>query len=295
MIGAWMRYTLSSMKVSSAFAPGKIILSGEYAVVFGYPGIAVPVPIGITVTLEESTSRRPLSIVWKNGNPSDEWQAYLKNIIHKIEKHRSPVRGLLIIDNHLPLGKGMGSSTALIIATCRCLLGENCQKEARMIEDTLNPGHSGIDFAVIWMGCPVKFVKGQTPVPAMTSLDFLKNALLIDTGSPRETTPELVAWVKSRENECASALKIIGQCTERLVAGEDPMKIIPEHHRAQVALGVVPKKVQSIIEKIEATGGVAKVIGAGARTGGGGMVLALGVTEKEIRSIDAKASILSLR
>jgi mevalonate kinase len=42
-----------------------------------------------------------------------------------------------------------------------------------------------------------------------------------------------------------------------------------------VKLGVVPETVQKLIENIEKTGGVAKVIGAGGRTGGAGIVLAL--------------------
>ena len=44
------------MVVVKSTAPGKIILTGEYAVVFGYPGIAVPSPLSMTVTLEEDDS-----------------------------------------------------------------------------------------------------------------------------------------------------------------------------------------------------------------------------------------------
>ncbi|MBI2523739.1 hypothetical protein HYW11_00780, partial [Candidatus Peregrinibacteria bacterium] len=75
--------------------------------------------------------------------------------------------------------------------------------------------------------------------------------------------------------ERTRALQTIGHCTERLIAGESPLIVFSDHHRAQVALGVVPELVQKLIADIEQTGGAAKVIGAGGRISGGGMVFAL--------------------
>ncbi|MDD5469880.1 MAG: hypothetical protein PHO92_03755, partial [Candidatus Peribacteraceae bacterium] len=61
-----------------------------------------------------------------------------------------------------------------------------------------------------------------------------------------------------------------------------------EHHRAQVAIGVVPKAVQTMFAEIEKVGGAAKVIGAGGKTGGGGMVLAVHKNLDLITSIARK-------
>ena len=90
-------------------------------------------------------------------------------------------------------------------------------------------------------------------------------------------TPELVAWVKDRslETEILASLEEIGRCSDRLIAGEDLQEILRDHHKAQVALGVVPAEAKKRIEEIESTGGAAKILGAGARTGGGGMILSL--------------------
>jgi mevalonate kinase len=138
----------------------------------------------------------------------------------------------------------------------------------------MNPGNSGIDFAVSWHRKALMFTAGT-----IEFIDFaptwLDGAALIDTGSPHETTPELVAWVKSRKEELQEAIREIGACSRALARGESPVVIFPRHHRAQVKLGVVPETVQKLIENIEKTGGVAKVIGAGGRTGGAGIVLAL--------------------
>src|SRR5262249_17188665 len=79
-----------------------------------------------------------------------------------------------------------------------------------------------------------------------------------------------------REKDLQLSLQIIGHCTERLIAGEALPSVMHDHHKAQVDLGVVPSIVQELIAEVEATGGAAKVIGAGGRNGGAGLVLAIG-------------------
>lgn len=271
-----MRHTASST--------GKIILSGDYGVVFGEPGIAIPAPFTIQATFENKAKescplpaiRYPLAIEWLGITGGDSWIAYLRSIIQILEKDREPLCGTLTITNEIPLQKGVGSSTALVIAVTRCLIGPGKRTEALAVENVVNPGHSGLDFSVIWDGKPVFFRRNASS--ECIDLQFpLHEAVLIDTDKPNEGTPELVAWVRERAEDprIKSAIKTIGQCTVRLRKGEDPRTVFRDHHRAQVALGVVPKNVQTLIAQIEHLGGAAKVIGAGGRTGGGGMVLAI--------------------
>ena len=259
---------------NTASAPGKIILSGEYAVVFGKRGIAIPSKESITVTWTKDASLSGAEITWKGGE-HPKWIEYAKHILQYLLPYSGPQKGLLLICCDLPLGKGMGSSTSLVIAACRALLGNDCRKIALAIEDQINPGHSGIDFAVIWEAAPILYAKGVEPQIINLPKDILKNAKLLDSGTPNETTKELVAWMKTREAKIAPAIAIIGDCTERLLQGEPLHTVMRDHHKAQVALGIVPESALKIIEQIERDGGSAKVIGAGARTGGGGMVLAL--------------------
>ena len=40
--------------MSTAFAPGKCILFGEHAVVYGHPAVAVSIDSGVEITIEES-------------------------------------------------------------------------------------------------------------------------------------------------------------------------------------------------------------------------------------------------
>lgn len=256
---------------NEASAPGKIILTGEYAVVFGYPGIAVPSPLTMNVTLEDREDTKDLRIHWGEIAHQPGWQEYLKKIISLCGKFS----GDLTIENNIPLGKGMGSSTALVIAVARCLLGEDCKEKALEIEDEVSPNHSGLDFSVIWSSSPTLFKKGNDPEVIDLPKDLLKDAILIDTGAPNETTSELVSWIEDRKEKLQIAFETIGRCTEELKGGKDMSKVMRDHHYAQMQLGVVPREVQEMIENIERVGGSAKIIGAGGRTGGGGMVLAI--------------------
>ncbi len=257
----------------AVFAPGKIILSGEYAVLFGHPGLAVPSTMGIHAIFAEDQSRGGVMLQWPEL--PDSWKTFAATIIAECAAIKGDALcGTLSIENQLPLGKGMGSSTALVSAITRALLGDDCEVQAKAIEDRMNPGHSGLDFAVIWHNQPVRFIRGQHPEFVTLPSDLLQGPELIDTGTPEQTTSQLVEWVKSREAELREPLQVIADCTDRLLSGESPLTVFPDHHRAQVVLGVVPSAVQDLIAEIERGGGAAKVIGAGGRTGGGGMALA---------------------
>lgn len=257
-------------------ASGKMILAGEYAVVFGAPGLAIPSPHSMTVTFEEKDAKG-FEVDWPEVEQDSQWTGYLRGILRLLKKHGGPKGGIVRVENKLPLGRGMGSSTALVIAVTRALFGEESEEIARDIEDIVNPGHSGLDFAVIWQALPIRYVKGKAPKPVPLP-PFPSTAALVDTGKPGETTPELVAWVKERRNQpkVKSALDTIGRAADRILGGEDPIAVFRDHHRAQVTLGVVPQAVQDLVARIEQTHGAAKIIGAGGRTGGAGMLLAIG-------------------
>ncbi|HLD64198.1 MAG TPA: hypothetical protein VI913_04875 [Candidatus Peribacteraceae bacterium] len=272
--------------------PGKIILSGEYGGrILGHPSIVVPAPFRLTASFIEGS----FGVEWPEIEGRSDWTAYIRDILLLLAKKSGQKPKRIHIENQIPLGKGMGSSTALVIALSRLFLSENCHDDALAIEDKVNPGHSGMDFAVIWRAAPIHFSVEKGAEPIKLDEKLLQGALLIDTGAPNETTPELVAWVKSRKDELHEASEQIARCTQRItefvrLSGVEARQILPEvihdHHRAQCALGIVPESVKALIARIEAAGGAAKVIGAGGRSGGAGMVLALGIGENLIKEMN---------
>lgn len=263
------------MTITTASACGKMILSGEYAGIFGHRCIAMPSQARISASWQQADAA--LTIVLEGTLIEDpRVETYARRIVEemmRVSESEEP-RGRLTVSSDLPMGKGMGSSTALVVAIVRCLLGENAAV-ARLVEDRVNEGHSGLDFSVIWEGQPIVYRKGDPLLPYSVPEHALDGMQLMDTGRPNESTPELIAWIKERKDALVEPLAEIGRCTERLLSGEALRNVMRDHHRAQVALGVVPKDVRELIAGIEAKGGSAKVLGAGGRTGGGGMVLAL--------------------
>jgi mevalonate kinase len=275
-----------------AHACGKIILSGNISNSYGKRALAVPVDMHITVIWEKSDTDEGLRFVgvgqWENG----VWLNTTQKIIALIEARVGRLSGKLTIHNTLPLGKGMGSSTAIVVALARCFLGNNCKEEALAIEDVINKGHSGIDFAAIWEERPIVITSGKYEFIDLPKR--LQQGFLIDTGVPVEPTSVILQRLKERspkEKLLMDSLETIGNCTERLLSGEDPLAVFPDHHRGQVSLGVVPPGVRSLIERIEQSGGAAKATRSGGTTGGVGMVFAVHPKMKLLKRVLGKAAV----
>jgi mevalonate kinase len=279
-----------------AHACGKIIISGNISNSFGKRALAVPVDMHITAIWDKNDkAQEGLRIVWPDQAEDGVWLTTAAKICTLIEARIGPLSGRLLIQNTLPLGKGLGSSTSIVVALARCFLGENCKDEALAIEDIINKEHSGIDFAAIWEERPIVITGGRyefTELPKQ-----LQHGFLVDTGPPAKPTSIILQRLKERsprEKILMDSVEKIGNCTERLLSGEDPLTVFPDHHRGQVALGLVPPRVRWLIEKIQQSGGAAKATRSGGDTGGVGMVFAvhpkLNVLERVLRSVPVSLS-----
>ena len=91
----------------SAFAPGKCILFGEHAVVFGHPAVAVAIDQGVRVSVEESE-------MWKlEGESFDPSRhPHISHIIQNIFQYSGPPLDI-DVSSSLFSAAGMGSSAAL--------------------------------------------------------------------------------------------------------------------------------------------------------------------------------------
>jgi mevalonate kinase len=174
--------------VVKASAPGKIILFGEHAVVYGRPALAIPVT-QVHADVEVSDSAR--AGVWieaPNVNLRAELNSLLSDhplaaVIYNLFSslglpHPSPLshrergwgEGLNIkITSTIPVASGLGSGAAVSVALIRALsshLGHTVADEqvnamAYEIEKLHHGTPSGIDNTVITYAKPVYFIKGQ--------------------------------------------------------------------------------------------------------------------------------------
>jgi mevalonate kinase len=179
------------MTVSSA--PGKIILFGEHAVVYGRPALAVPVT-QVHADVEILASGRPG--IWiaapdialhshLNSLPSDHpIAAVIHNFLFLSRTSPSPAgRGAggegsfpnlsIKITSTIPVASGLGSGAAVTVALVRALSShldhpmsdEEVNAFAYEIEKLHHGTPSGIDNTVVTYGKPVYFVKSP-PSPA---------------------------------------------------------------------------------------------------------------------------------
>lgn len=160
-----------------ASAPGKIILFGEHAVVYGKPALAVPVT-QVHADVDISDSAR--AGIWIDA-PDVNLHAELNTLSsdHPIASvinnlfflsHVSPFPNLEIrITSTIPVASGLGSGAAVTVALTRALAShlnysmtdEDVNAFAYEIEKLHHGTPSGIDNTVVTYGRPVYFVKGQ--------------------------------------------------------------------------------------------------------------------------------------
>lgn len=103
----------------TASAPGKCILFGEHAVVYGHPAVAVAIDQRISVKIQPSPNHLWLldgSSLNMNRNP------HIKGLIEKLWPKQYGAPELSIhIEGNIPRASGLGSSAALSVATAAAL------------------------------------------------------------------------------------------------------------------------------------------------------------------------------
>jgi mevalonate kinase len=163
--------------MTTASAPGKIILFGEHAVVYGRPALAVPVT---QVQASVTVSDNPLEGVWieaPNINlacelsqlaPDHPLAAVINSVFSNLRIARLPAC-TVHIESTIPVASGLGSGAAVSVAILRALsayLGQplsdkQVNKLAFKVEKLHHGTPSGIDNTVVTYARPVYFVKGQ--------------------------------------------------------------------------------------------------------------------------------------
>jgi mevalonate kinase len=279
-----------------ATAPGKIILFGEHAVVYGRPAIAVPVmqvrakatvtfdprstpgkvilrapDIGIEAALSDLPADQPLAaVVWK--------AASAMNLSH------IPACTIQVSSN-IPIAGGMGSGAAVSVAILRAfstsvghpLSDEQVSRLAYEVEVIHHGTPSGIDNTVITYARPVYFEKGKTIEALTVKLPF---SLVIGDSGVHSPTAGVVgdvrlAWEKASEQFEAlfdAIGAIAASAREAIEAGsiDDLGQLMNENHSKLQMMGVSSPVLDSLVEAARSAGALgAKLSGAGR---GGNMI-----------------------
>ena len=259
----------------TAFAPGKLILMGEHAVVYGHPALAIAVNRGMSVSLTARDGPTKLECAAISDPRLDEALAQV------LPESGWGVR----IESTLPIGRGMGSSAALAVALSRASLSaqerpvttDAVDALALRVERVFHGNPSGIDQTVCSRGGAIRF-RRQAEQPIFEAVEIPELPIVvIDSGSAGNTA-ELVAGVASRRPGIDPYLDKMGDLFEAtwpaLLAGDlDAIgQAWHENHWLLRAIGVSTPALDFLTRLATDSGALgAKLAGAG----GGGVVIAL--------------------
>jgi mevalonate kinase len=301
------------MPAITASAPGKIILFGEHAVVYGMPAIAAPV---------EQVQARAIVAALPRGTPGqvliqapdvglEAWLAELppnhplasavRSVFSRLGIARPPAC-MVRVTSSIPLAAGLGSGAAVTVAILRALsafLGQPLSDErisalAYEVEKLHHGTPSGIDNTVITYAMPVYFVRGE-PIQTLR----LPTPFTIVIGDTGISSPTALAvgdvrrlWQADprRYNAIFEAIREIVQAARQSIESGQPARLGPlmdENHARLQEIGVSSLELDRLVEAARAAGAAGAKLSGGGR---GGNMIALVEAEVAHRVVEALQS-----
>ena len=291
------------MKIIRYSAPGKVIISGEHAVVYGKPALvcAIDNRLSMTFTPAEKTDYKDEIMPLLEKSVID----FLKTKKNKYE-HKEFTYS---IESTIPIGRGLGSSAAYCAVISAGLLelftGMEWSKEevnmcAYKMEKYFHKNSSGVDTSTSIMGGLIyyrkefEFLKTISSLPVKLPKKFIDSLVLIDTGKPLETTGEMVQKVgqlfNTKGGKTEYIMNDIEKTTKRLIVSimkEDVLYFkenIKHNEDLLEQIGVVSSSTKKLLAKLN-TIGVGKITGGGGYKDSSGYILFFHEDIKALRKL----------
>lgn len=278
-----------TMPAISAKAPGKTILFGEHAVVYGYPAIAVPIHAVHVKTIVQPAVETGLSMIcFRNKGAEENVPLNELGSSHPIHAVVAQLRELigqdlppfiLTITSTIPITAGLGSSAAVAVAAAsglsqfagKKLTDTEINRIAYQSEIIQHGTPSGIDNSVIAFEKPIYFIKGK-PLQTLT-INKNIHLVLADSGErtltkdvvsqvrkSREVDPEKFETIFSAIGQICRGAKAALECGDLAALG----KFMTENHLHLQEIGVSSKKLDRLVNAAIGHGAYgAKLCGGG--------------------------------
>lgn len=296
----------------SASAPGKIVLMGEHAVVFGKPAIALAVNLRLRCRIDRSNENlvngQPLALA---GNP------YLSYIVNKLPSETALNQHFSFdVSSDIPAGSGLGSSAALSVATMGALAAlkntplneEEISKKAFNVEYSVQGRASPMDSSVSAHGGGIFLDSKKGPNFLWESSKNDKSWFIHDLKVPemgmvigytgiRKPTGPMVAKVAAYCKRTKFACEIIDEIGDITLEGAEALnhndieklgRLMTKNHKLLAILGVSSPELQKLVDAATPYSYGAKLTGGG---GGGSMIALTDKPEKVYRAIELRGGI----
>jgi len=293
--------------------PGKAHLMGEHAVVYGKPALLAAVDLRLSVTVEERAPEDDdvdrMHII--STEPADHVRRAVHYLLSQFRVPERHVPVTVTIRSDIPSGYHLGSSAAVAVALSGAFMyffrklwnPVRINELAYEIEKFQHGTPSGGDNTTVtaggfvWYRKELEFLKSiwQLPFPLHKNLHHF---VLADTGRPRETTGEMVAFVRERVKAKQDAMYRLFDRNEEQVRriavavksgdGRGLIEAVRAGEHTLEEMGVVSERVVPFIRAVENAGGAAKILGGGGRKDGVGFLLCYHHEPKRIAALCEK-------
>jgi mevalonate kinase len=281
------------MQESTSFAPGKVLLLGEHAVVYGHAALVFPISLGVTATIKEGAPRinapaLRVSFTPEESNPNAR---QLDHALRALFSVTGPLLGELTLDGDLPFSRGLGSSAAVATAAAKAIWRakghdptiEELEDAVMQSERVLHKNPSGADAAASIRERCLLFRRGQKPQEVSIAAPL--SLILVDTGE-RASTASLVAGIatlrQQNPTQVEEIMSRLGALSEEAAAALSRGELSLVGQRMDEAfvllssLGLSTPTLEHAAKEAKEAGALgAKLTGAG----GGGCLVALSAPE----------------
>ena len=291
------------MPAFSATSPGKIILFGEHAVVYGFPAIAIPVvQVRAKATVTPNIKQNTDDIVFHAPDVGLHASLHelsrdhpMAKIVEELKKHLQIEKVppcTIRVTSTIPIASGLGSGAAVSVAILKALsafLGKSLSLETLStityeVEKIYHGTPSGIDNTVITYVEPVYFQKGKP----IKTFEIKKPFTLViaDTGvqSPTAVAVSDVrkAWQKdpeTYESYFQSIGEIVSKAKNAIIHGAfvELGELMNQNHLLLQKIGVSSPELDNLTNAARDAGALGAKLSGGGR---GGNMIALTSDDK---------------
>ncbi len=283
---------------TTASAPGKIILFGEHAVVYGRPAIAAPVSqVRATAVIEDSATPGIRLIapdlqqdIWLSAAEADDPVAAVIRQVQTAVNLTTLPPLTITVSSDIPIASGLGSGAAITAAVIRALCAHLRLEEVLTpawistqtyeVEKIHHGTPSGIDNTVVSYEMPVYFVR-QSPQNRIETFSVAAPLhLLVADTAVSSSTKDVVGDVRRQWQEDPAAFNAIfdgcgriAQAARQAIEQGDLAavgRLMNENHQLLQAMTVSAPELDRLVTAAVSAGALgAKLSGAGR---GGNMI-----------------------